>query len=388
MNTQPENPRATTYFAPPERAPQRDLLAARSQLLANRIASVVLEGIPDPVLVVNQQLQIIACNSTFVHLTGARSAEELLGARPGEAVRCVHADEGPGGCGTGQDCVYCGAVNAVIECLRSHEIVSREARLRTHSSAGGAVLDLLVRASFVKAGDYRLVVVALRDIGADKRRLVLEHVFFHDVLNTVTGIQSLAWLLDEGEPGAADEAQHKRELRRLAEQVAEEIHAQRQLLLAERGELKPQMSNISARGLLRDVVAAYQHHNVALGRTLELGSAPDATLTTDPTLLRRILGNLIKNALEATPEGGAVRVAAHSQDDAVVFSVHNPGAMPEAVQRQIFQRSFSTKEGDGRGIGTHSVRLFTERYLGGRVAFTSTEADGTVFTVSLHLSLP
>jgi hypothetical protein len=388
MNTEPDNPRATTYFAPAERAPQRDLLAARSQLLAARIASVVLEGIADPVLVVNEQRQIIACNSVFLHLVGAESSEELLGLRPGEAARCIHCDDGPGGCGTGEDCVYCGAVNAVVDCLRSREVVSRECRLRIHSSAGGGVLDLLVRASFVNVGDYGLAVVALRDIGADKRRLVLEHVFFHDVLNTVTGIQSLAWLLDERGPGGADEAHHKRELRRLAEQVAEEIHAQRQLLLAERGELHPQLSQVSVPELLRGVVAAYQHHNVAFGRTLELGSAPDATITTDPTLLRRVLGNLIKNALEATPEGGAVSVAAQTQGDAIVFSVHNPGAMPEAVQRQIFQRSFSTKEGDGRGIGTHSVRLFTERYLGGRVAFASTEDGGTVFTVTLPVSLP
>jgi hypothetical protein len=83
-----------------------------------------------------------------------------------------------------------------------------------------------------------------------------------------------------------------------------------------------------------------------------------------------------------------VRVSAETQGDAVVFRVHNPGAMPEAVQRQIFQRSFSTKQGEGRGIGTHSVRLFTERYLGGQVEFTSAEADGTAFTVSLPLSPP
>jgi nitrogen-specific signal transduction histidine kinase len=388
MDSEAQNLRATTHFAPAERASQRDLLAARSQLLASRIASVVLEGVPDPVLVVNEQRQIVACNSVFLHLVGAESAEELLGLRPGEAARCIHCQDGPGGCGTGQDCVYCGAVNAVVDCLRSREVVSRECRLRIHSRAGGGVLDLLVRASFVSVGDYGLAVVALRDIGADKRRRVLERVFFHDVLNTVTGIQSLAWVLDERSPGGAQEAQYKRELRRLAEQVADEIHAQRQLLLAEQGELKPQMSRVSVPRLLRDVVAAYQHHNVAVGRTLALEAAPDVAINTDPTLLRRVLGNLIKNALEATPEGGAVRVSAETQGDAVVFRVHNPGAMPEAVQRQIFQRSFSTKQGEGRGIGTHSVRLFTERYLGGQVGFTSTEADGTAFTVSLPLSPP
>ena len=52
--------------------------------------------------------------------------------------------------------------------------------------------------------------------------------------------------------------------------------------------------------------------------------------------------------------------------------------MPRSAQLQIFQRSFSSK-GDGRGLGTYSVKLLTERYLGGSVAFDSTLEQGTTF---------
>ncbi|MFA7348153.1 MAG: ATP-binding protein, partial [Desulfurivibrionaceae bacterium] len=54
------------------------------------------------------------------------------------------------------------------------------------------------------------------------------------------------------------------------------------------------------------------------------------------------------------------------------------GCMPENVQLQIFQRSFSTK-GTGRGLGTYSIKLLGERYLKGRVSFTSTPEKGTTF---------
>ncbi len=63
--------------------------------------------------------------------------------------------------------------------------------------------------------------------------------------------------------------------------------------------------------------------------------------------------------------------------------VTNSGVMSEAVRHQVFYRSFSIKDGEGRGIGLHSVKLFTERYLGGRVSFTSSEEKGTAFTVTL-----
>ena len=57
--------------------------------------------------------------------------------------------------------------------------------------------------------------------------------------------------------------------------------------------------------------------------------------------------------------------------------------MPEAVKLQVFRRSFSTKAGAGRGVGTYSARLLTERYLGGALRFRSEDGEGTTFVVTL-----
>jgi sensor histidine kinase regulating citrate/malate metabolism len=56
--------------------------------------------------------------------------------------------------------------------------------------------------------------------------------------------------------------------------------------------------------------------------------------------------------------------------------------MPRKVRNQIFKRSFSTK-GEDRGLGTYSILLLTERYLGGTVAFTSKVEDGTRFWIDI-----
>jgi signal transduction histidine kinase len=374
---------ATTYFAPAERATEEDLRTARDQFLSDRIAPTVLEGVPDPVIVLNRERQIVACNSSFLGIAGKADAEELLGARPGEAAYCLYRGDGPGGCGTGQRCVECGAVNAVVACLESGRPVTRECRLQTTAEADGGALDVVVRASIVTIRDRDFVVVALRDISGEKRRQVLERVFFHDVLNTATGIYSLAWLLNDTEQDAEQEAEAKQDLLHLSQQISDEIAAQRQLLAAERGELKLKVADVSVSEVLDKVIAAYRRHNVARGRELQLGPAPTVSIETDATVLQRVIGNLVKNALEATPEGEAARVWAEEHPGEIIFRVANPAVMPESVQRQIFQRSFTTKGGEGRGIGTHSVKLFTERYLGGEVDFTSMEPDGTVFSVTL-----
>jgi signal transduction histidine kinase len=130
----------------------------------------------------------------------------------------------------------------------------------------------------------------------------------------------------------------------------------------------------------------------ATSKRLTVAAEDDqVTILTDPVLLGRVLTNLLKNALEATPEDGEVRLSAGIRGEDIEFQVWNAGAIPEVVQLQIFTRSFTTK-GAGRGIGTYSVKLFAEEYLHGRVTFASSDSDGTTFTVLLpwakHTSHP
>ena len=66
------------------------------------------------------------------------------------------------------------------------------------------------------------------------------------------------------------------------------------------------------------------------------------------------------------------------------FFVHNAGVIPREAQLQIFNRPFSTK-GNGRGLGTYSVKLLTERFLRGRVRFVSEPPQGTTFFVDVPI---
>ncbi|MBU1735589.1 MAG: ATP-binding protein, partial [Verrucomicrobia bacterium] len=132
--------------------------------------------------------------------------------------------------------------------------------------------------------------------------------------------------------------------------------------------------------------AIYKNHDVAKGKHLIFRPVDQAiSINTDATLLGRVLSNMTKNALEASALGESVTIGFERLDDEEVrFSVHNPAVMPREVQLQIFQRSFSTR-GEGRGLGTYSIKLITERYLHGSANFTSKEGEGTFFYVNLPL---
>jgi signal transduction histidine kinase len=102
----------------------------------------------------------------------------------------------------------------------------------------------------------------------------------------------------------------------------------------------------------------------------------------DQNLLKRVIGNMAKNALEASKPGDSITLGCRREDGRICFYVHNPGYMQKSVQLQVFQRSFSTK-GVGRGLGTYSIKLLTTRYLGGEVHFDTSPEKGTTFTVSI-----
>ena len=286
------------------------------------------------------------------------------------------------GCGTGEHCSTCGAVFTVIRSADTRGRITSECRL-TINSDNPVALDLQVVATPLAIDGEQLTLCILRDISMEKRRLVLERVFFHDVLNTVGGIHGVASLLAEKDNLEADrEVEYRQWMISLTERLMDEIQHQRKLLAAERGEFKPILGMVKVSEILQDVHTLYLNHGVSEHRQLLLTSVPDCQIVSDGALLRKILGNLVKNALEATPRGGTITIAGAYDDDTVSFTVHNPTVMPREVQLQLFQRSFSTK-GEGRGIGTYSIRLFGERYLKGKIDFSSREPDGTTFTFTI-----
>ncbi len=365
-----------------ERRSAEEVQDARRKVLLDSVLMIMLDAMPDSVLVLNRERQVLAVNTHLLEVFGI-SSDSFIGKRPGEALGCLFATESSAGCGADVHCATCGAVRSILESQRSGERTVHECHLTVNRDRGAA-LDLKVFSTPVMVDDIPLTVCVLQDISAEKRRGVLERVFFHDVLNTVGGIRGIASLLAvKDRLDAANEALYKHWMLELSERLIEEINHQRKLLAAERGEFKPDLSMVSLRELMEEVHALYVHHDIAVDRILQLEPVPDGTIISDGAILRRILGNLVKNALEATDKGGTVTFSCQDGGDAVTFSVHNSGAMPQEVQLQLFQRSFSTKGGDGRGIGTYSVKLFGERYLKGKVDFVSREPEGTTFRLTV-----
>jgi signal transduction histidine kinase len=269
-------------------------------------------------------------------------------------------------------------VNAILASQGGRQSI-KECQILTRDNSA---LELKVWATPYEQDGQPYTLFVAADVSDEKRRRALERIFFHDVLNTAGGVYGLSALLVE-EDDLEDVPEIAEMIHHSSERLIEEIQAQRQLSAAERGELEVSFDGTTTVGLMAEVAQSYARHPVAKDRQIAVEpAAQDVPLSTDPILARRVLGNMVKNALEATERGGTVDLTCALREAAVVFAVHNPIYMPRSVQLQVFKRSFSTKSA-GRGIGTFSIKLLGEKYLGGSVWFTSSKEQGTTFFLML-----
>lgn len=370
-----------TFFAPGARDPLKVLLHESDLISKARIGQEILDAIPDLALILNDKRQIVAANEHCLKALGLESIEDLFGKRVGEAVHCIHASQGPEGCGTSVSCRQCGATKAIMSCLSTQGPIQYECNITSQNGDAETSMELLAKANYVKIGNFPLVLLVLRDISAEKRKAALEKLFFHDVMNSVGGMIGLAEIMVTADPKESNEYAHL--IQHLAENVAEEISAHRSLSLAENGMLEINPVEIKVEDLLLEVMDGLAHHPISKGINMEIDCPSSCHFKSDHVLLRRIVGNLVKNALEASEKGSVIKLTAMSADAGVLLAVNNPGTIPMRIQSQLFNRSFSTKNEAGRGLGTYSIKLFAERYLHGHVGFTSTEEEGTTFTVFL-----
>jgi PAS domain S-box-containing protein len=105
-------------------------------------------------------------------------------------------------------------------------------------------------------------------------------------------------------------------------------------------------------------------------------------LEIDPLYIKRILVNLISNALQAMPNGGKLIINVKSQHNKVTISVEDTGfGIPENVKSQIFKPLFTTKA-KGQGLGLAVVKRLVEA-SNGSVTFDSQVGKGAAFTIAI-----
>ena len=143
-------------------------------------------------------------------------------------------------------------------------------------------------------------------------------------------------------------------------------------------EVKISKINVNLPALVKEAVENVRIPPV-VSLDIELTEAPPKAKL-DPEVTRRVIDNLVRNAVEAMPQGGKLSVKMWREGGEVVIEVRDTGVgITKETSKTLFEPLFTTKKG-GLGLGLYFVKMATEAQ-GGRVNFASEPGKGTTFKV-------
>ena len=365
----------------PAKKKKEDLATEIEFVSANPVVSGLLHSVSGVLAVLDENRQILAVNDSFLQMLGIDEPEQALGLRPGEALHCIYQDNGHVECGATDYCSTCGAAIAIVASLGEDKPAERLCALSCNKDGRLTDLALLVRSQPIRIDKKRYLLLFLQDISEPQQKAALERAFYHDVNNLLTMLVSASELLVKEDSSKLAKTIHQGSFR-----LFREISMQQCLTQDNSSTFQPMWREFLTEQIFEELQIFFENHPAAYKRKIEyFNQYPGLSIKTDISLLSRVLSNMVINALEATEKKGVVKVWLERDMDSFSFCVWNAHKIPKSIAKRIFQRNFSTKKQAGRGIGTYSMKLFGENILGGRVSFTSTKDEGTIFRFTASL---
>jgi signal transduction histidine kinase len=164
-----------------------------------------------------------------------------------------------------------------------------------------------------------------------------------------------------------------------------------QLLLlarADAGHLVPSPAAVDVADLVEEAAARWRRPAAARGVTIAADAPASGTLTADPDLLRRVLDNLLDNAVRHSPPGGRIDLRACRHDQQWLFDVADQGpGVPAAQRDRIFERfarldPARSRRSGGAGLGL-ALSAAVARAHGGALELVDPDGPGARFRLRL-----
>jgi len=223
---------------------------------------------------------------------------------------------------------------------------------------------------------------------AFRLREEVERIARHDLKTPLASIATVPRLLRERRALAPEDDELLGTVERAALRVLSMVNLSLDLFRMEEGNYRLRAQAVDLAALVQTVTRELQAHagSKKLRFRLDLPSTP-VFAQGEELLCYATLANLVKNALEASPEGGEVRVRLARVEDAdgdcVEVDIHNDGQVPPEVRERFFEKYATHGKAGGTGLGAYSARLMARVQRGSlRMAC---DGDGT--TLSLRLPL-
>jgi two-component system, NtrC family, sensor histidine kinase KinB len=329
----------------------------------------------DPIMITDLDGKIVDANARALEFTGF-TRDELLRMR----IQALHS-------------VYTGKLGQRFSDMTHGEVRNYESRIRTRSG-NQAPVELFVKRISSLDPEQDAIQWIVRDIaeraGLDELRADLTSMLFHDMRSPLGNVISSLQLL--ADPPPADETVRSlvaislRSARRLNNMIDSLLDLRR----LEEGRAVIRRAKLSLAALSAEAVEEAQPVAEGKGILLQLNLPLNLpAVEGDPDMIRRVIGNLLDNAVKYTPGGGVIRLTAALEESSVRFTIADSGpGIPTEERHRIFDKySRIERVGapKGLGLGLAFCRLAVKAH-GGRIWVDSPPEGGAVFNFTIPLA--
>jgi PAS domain S-box-containing protein len=313
-----------------------------------------------PIVVVDKRGQALYCNRAFEKFAAKASQAE----NSGEASKVTQWPSAAGQSSSSRE--------------NSASAVNCGSNVQAWFDSDSAKLDEDLRVSVqpLTTAGTNLTLFSIIDTSQENRTRLLEQAFLHDLVNAAGSIQMLIDLLTEG-PSRQERAEYIKLLQVSINRLLAEIYHEKMMLES----AAPIPSDFNVRGILTTLAEYYRKQPFARNCSIEIekGEVESMRLQSDQMLLVRVLDNMLRNAIEATSQGGVVTMGCRQIDRELEFWVHNPNPISENVRTKIFCQSFGINDKETEGDAPE-IKLLSE-LCGGKVGVCCNPEFGTTYSV-------
>ncbi len=371
------------YFPPKGRSDSASINDELKILERSPVVEALLDSVSGLLAIVDENRQIISVNDQLLKDFGFEQYRDLLGLRPGEAFKCIHSHDDALGCGHSEHCPSCGLALSIVLSELSEQPVERICALDSVMGNENISMAIKVRSHPIMIESRRFYLIFLQDISKKTFWISMEKIFIHDLNNVLTALMGTLDLMEAQLP-EIDPHQLKN-AGTIARRIKQEVDLQRTFLSDIDHHWSVENSTISLTGLADDLRKVFMKNPAAHDIVLDIRDPEDICIQSDYSLVMRVLSNMLINALEASSRGSFVKLWVECEEDQVLFHVWNESYIPVDIQKRIFQKHFSSKNEEGHGLGTYSMKLLGEKILKGKVSFVSDPEAGTTFSFILPI---